>query len=172
MQYKVSVYEESLQGLNKDELKRMTKKISALISQGKYTVPLPKLAAAIEAQFVWCPATFTGTVKRQDDLESIQLFALDFDGGIDLDTALSRAKQYKIPAALYYETKSSVNYSKFRMVFACIQEIHDRDLAVLVQHCLFTVFVSHDCRVKLYSNFPLKQCVIVKNRNHEHELGT
>ena len=132
-------------------MKKLTPKINAEIAQGKHEVTLKKLAGAIEAEFAWCPAVFTNNRKKQDNLESIQLFALDFDGDLTFDEAQRRAEKYHLPIALYYETMTSHNFSKFRLVFACIQKVQDKDLAVLVQYCLCTIFEGVDTTSKDFS---------------------
>ena len=149
--YCISVYEESLQDLSKEKMKGITSKISSLIAKGRFKATLEQLASAVEAGFAWCPAVFTGDKKIQDDLQSIQLFALDFDGELTFDEARRRAEKYYLPIALYYETKTSVNFSKFRLVFACVQEVHDKDLAILIQYCLCTVFEGVDTTSKDFS---------------------
>jgi hypothetical protein len=151
MKYKVSVYPESFKGKDKSVMKESTKKITKLIPKFSRKLSVAELAAAIDNMRVFCPATFKGDHKSQDELEAIQFFALDFDGGIDIDTAKDRTEYYKLPIAIYYETSSSVNWSKFRLVFLCCQEVNDKDLAVLVQYCLCTVFPEVDKSSKDFS---------------------
>ena len=151
MKYKVSVYPESFKGKDKSFMKESTKKITKFIPKHGLELSVAELAAAIDNMQVFCPAVFKGDHKSQDEMEAIQFFALDFDGGIDIDTAKDRAEYYKLPIAIYYETLSSVNRSKFRLVFLCCQEVNDKDLAVLVQYCLCTVFPEVDKSSKDFS---------------------
>ena len=151
MKYKVSVYPESFKGKDKSFMKESTKKITKFIPKYSCELSVAELAAAIDNMQVFCPAVFKGNHKSQDEMEAIQFFALDFDGGIDIYTAKARAEDYKLPIAIYYETSSSVNWSKFRLVFLCCQEVNDKDLAVLVQYCLCTVFPEVDKSSKDFS---------------------
>ena len=151
MKYKVSVYPKSFKGKDKSVMKDSTKEITKLIPKHGLELSVAELAAAIDNMQVFCPAVFKGDHKSQDEMEAIQFFALDFDGGIDIDTAKDRAEYYKLPIAIYYETSSSVNWSKFRLVFLCCQEVNDKDLAVLVQYCLCTVFPEVDNSSKDFS---------------------
>ena len=151
MKYKVSVYPKSFKGKDKSVMKGSTKKITKFIPKYSCELSVAELAAAIDNMQVFCPAVFKGDHKSQDEMEAIQFFALDFDGGIDIDTAKDRAEYYKLPIAIYYETSSSVNWSKFRLVFLCCQEVNDKDLAVLVQYCLCTVFPEVDNSSKDFS---------------------
>lgn len=144
MKYKVSVYPESFKGKDKSYMNASAKKITKLIPKYSHELSVAELAAAIENMQVFCPAVFIGDHKSQDELSSIQFFALDFDGGIDIDTAINRAEQYKLPIAVMYETSSSVNWSKFRLIFLCCQEVNDKNLAVLIQYCLCTIFPEVD----------------------------
>lgn len=144
MKYKVSVYPESFKGKDKSYMNASAKKITKLIPKYSCELSVAELAAAIENMQVFCPSVFIGNHKSQDELSSIQFFALDFDGGIDIDTAINRAEQYKLPIAVMYETSSSVNWSKFRLIFLCCQEVNDKNLAVLIQYCLCTIFPEVD----------------------------
>ena len=151
MKYNVSVYPESFKGKDKSYMNASAKKITKLIPKYCQNLSVDELAAAIENMHVFCPATFIGNHKSQDELASIQFFALDFDGGIDIDTAINRAEEYKLPIAIRYETSSSRNWSKFRLIFLCCQEVRDKDLAVLIQYCLCTIFPEVDKTSKDFS---------------------
>ena len=100
MKYKVSVYPESFKGKDKSFMKESTKKITKFIPKHGLELSVAELAAAIDNMQVFCPAVFKGDHKSQDELEAIQFFALDFDGGIDIDTAKARAKRYKLVAVI------------------------------------------------------------------------
>ena len=151
MFYNVSVFPESFKGKTKAYMQEQTKKISKLIPQYSCRLSIEDLAKAIENMQVFCPATFIGDHKSQNELRSIQFFALDFDEGLDIETAKQRAEEYKLPIAIMYETSSSVNWSKFRLVFLCEQEVYDKDLATLIQHCLCTIFPEVDNASKDFS---------------------
>lgn len=149
MKYKISVYPKSIAGIEKSCIN--TKKIAACIASSQRTVLLKELAELIERQHVWCPCSFYGSQKKQKEMASIQLFALDFDGGISIEDAIARTERYHIPIALYYETKSSVNFSRFRLVFVCMQEVRAQEAATLIQYCLCTIFPEADPTSKDFS---------------------
>ena len=165
MRFKVSIYPESIKGIAKSEIN--TKKICKLIANHRYDISLSQLAEYIEEQYVWCPSTFNGELKRQDDLASIQLFALDFDGGITYTEVIKRADKYQLPIALSYETMSSESFSRFRIVFACNQVIIDKSMALLIQICLCSIFPEADTTSKDFSKlyFPGRNVTYSENSN-------
>ena len=73
-------------------------------------------------------------------MESMQLFAIDIDGGLEYSEALKRAEKYCLPVALSYETLSPVNFSKYRLVFACNDKITDKALIQLMLICFCIIF--------------------------------
>ncbi|MDE7138227.1 MAG: hypothetical protein K2O29_07215 [Ruminococcus sp.] len=156
--YSVSVYYRPVKN-DKKEIK--TSLICKNIAKYRISVTVEKLTELIENDYVWCPATFIGNDKKQDELDSIQIFALDFDGDLSLHDALERAERYSIPVAMYYETMSSENYSRFRFVFICNQVVEDKDIAVLISNCLCTVYPEADQTSKDFSKlyFPGKNSV-------------
>ena len=164
MSFKVSIYSESIKGMAKSDVN--TKKICRLIANHRYDISLLQLAEYIENQYVWCPATFKGNRKCQDELDSIQLFALDFDGGISYDDVIQRAEKFKLPVALSYETMSSVNFSRFRVVFACNQIITDKNMALLIQICLCSIYPEADTTSKDFSKlyFPGRNVTYNENK--------
>lgn len=149
MKYNISVYTNSIAEIEKSQID--TKKIAACIASTPKKVSLQELADLIGHQYVWCPCTFHGNRKTQKEMASMQLFALDFDEGISIEDAIKRTEQYHIPIALYYETKSSVDFSKFRLVFACVQEVDTAEAATLIQYCLCTIFPEADPTSKDFS---------------------
>ncbi len=158
--YHISVYPSPInKGQKKSEIE--VSKICKSIASYKGCVDINELSDLVEKGYVWCPATFTGERKKQDELDSIQIFALDFDGGISLTDALNRAEKYRIPVSLYYETMSSENYFKFRFVFICNQEVTYKNLAILISYCLCTIFPEADQTSKDFSKlyFPGRNSV-------------
>lgn len=149
MKYKVSIYPESVKGIKKEDI--ATKKICKFIAEYPKEVSLEEFSIYIENLHIWCPATFKGNRKAQNELSSIQLFALDFDGGISISEVLERAEKYRIPAAMYYETMNSVNFSKFRVVFICNIVVTDVKLALLIINCICTIFPEVDHTSKDFS---------------------
>ena len=64
----------------------------------------------------WCPAVFYNS-RRENDFKEAQLLTLDFDGGKSFDEVIQISKEYMLPVLFAYETFSSINSDKFRIVF-------------------------------------------------------
>lgn len=129
------------------ETKPSNKKVPAInarIAEQAYEVTLEELANAIQTGHTWCPAVFTGCHKKKEEIAQQSLFALDFDHGITLEEALSRARQYHLPVALCYETFSSENYDRFRLVFAHCMPVMDYRICILIQMALYMIFPESD----------------------------
>ena len=82
----------------------------------------------------WCPSIFSGS-RTIDNCVSTQLIALDFDEGVTFDEVKQKAEKYMLPIAFAYETFSSVNISKFRVVFRLDKTITDIDENSLKDLC-------------------------------------
>lgn len=96
----------------------------------------------------FCVSDFSGNIRRKEFFSSQQIFALDFDGGITYEEIISRMKKLRIPIALSYETFSSKNLDKFRIVLlhdSIITDIHISELITDVLLYLFPEADSH-CR--------------------------
>lgn len=80
------------------------------------------------------PATFKNGKRNKDNFEQQQLFALDFDNKdakrkLAFDEVKERASQYELPILFAYDTMSSTNHDKFRVVFLNDVSIADRRVA-------------------------------------------
>ena len=97
----------------------------------------------------FCPATFKDGKRNKDNFEQQQLFALDFDNkdtsnSITFDEVKKRAEHYELPVLFAYETLSSKNKNKFRVVFLNDISITDRKVAEAMQLALGTIFPEAD----------------------------
>lgn len=97
----------------------------------------------------FCPATFKNGKRGKDNFEQQQLFALDFDNkdannSITFDEVKKRAEYYELPVLFAYETLSSKNKNKFRVVFLNDISITDRKVAEAMQLALGTIFPEAD----------------------------
>lgn len=72
----------------------------------------------------WCPAIFNGK-SNKNNFKEIQLIALDFDGGISFEQVYQISETYMIPILFAYETFSSIDKNKFRIVFQLEKSIVD-----------------------------------------------
>jgi hypothetical protein len=125
--------------------KPTTKEISNRIAYYSDKDKLEKLPIIVgERGFTWCPATFTEGKRRIANFNSQQVFGLDFDNGITWEEVQSRASKYRIPIAFAYETFSSINRSKFRVVVCSDIEIADSRTARVIQLALMEIFPECD----------------------------
>lgn len=97
----------------------------------------------------FCTATFKNGKRSKDNFEQQQLFALDFDNKdtnnpITFDEVKKRAEHYELPMLFAYETLSSTNRDKFRIVFLNDTSITDRKVAEAMQLALGTIFPEAD----------------------------
>ena len=124
-------------------------KISTGIAKNKITLnnqnALIVIADSIgRCGHTFCPATFTDGERKQDSFEQMQLLALDFDGGISLQKVLDRAEECNLPVLFAYETFSSVNLDRFRIVFLNDMPITEKRLAKITLNALLAIFPEAD----------------------------
>ena len=95
----------------------------------------------------WCPAIFSGA-RTIDTFVSTQLIALDFDEGVTFDEVKQKAEKYMLPIAFAYETFSSINMSKFRVVFRLDKTITDISEFNFIMSVFMKIFSGCDtsCR--------------------------
>jgi len=96
----------------------------------------------------WCPASFIGEKRRVENFEQMQLFALDFDGGVTWDEVYQQSINYRTPILFAYETFSSINQSKFRVVFKNDIPITDIKTANVIILALMAIFKGCDQQCK------------------------
>jgi hypothetical protein len=123
--------------------------ISNRIAENKVTLKEPtdvkKVAYKVSEQgYSFCPATFFNNSRKQDNFEQMQLLTLDFDGGIPLEKIIERAGQCGLPILFAYETLSSVDKNKFRVLFLNDLPINDKQLAKISLNALMTIFPEAD----------------------------
>lgn len=97
----------------------------------------------------FCPATFKDGKRSKKKFEQQQFFALDFDNKIPKKTVSfkdvqDRANRYDLPILFAYDTFSSKNHDKFRIVFLNDISIPDRKVAEAVQLALGNIFPEAD----------------------------
>lgn len=92
----------------------------------------------------FCQTTFTNGSRKKENFEQQQLLVLDFDGGISTDNVFDRAKQYELQILFAYETFSSIDSDRFRVVFMNDAPILDIRVAEIYQNALITMFPEAD----------------------------
>jgi len=130
----------------------------------KYSLPYNKLPELIgEKGHTFCGAIFNGA-KQVVNFKAQQMFGLDFDNGITFDEVVKRCEKYDLPISFAYETFSSVNCSKFRVVMLHSFNIIDTQVASLIQLALMTIFPECDKACKDVSRLFFggnKKCIYV-----------
>jgi hypothetical protein len=109
----------------------------------------------------FCPTTFKSghddfekTRKRKENFDQLQLLALDFDKGISFEEVKNRAEHYDLPILFAYDTFTSRDHDKFRVVFLNDFPVTNIKIAELMLKSLATIFPETDpqCRspVQMY----------------------
>ena len=95
--------------------------------------------------YTFSPATFDNKTRSEKNFKQMQLFVLDFDGGISYNDVRDRANQYDLPILFAYDTLSSEDYNeKFRVVFLNDVPVNDKKAAKILKNALMTVFPEGD----------------------------
>ena len=97
----------------------------------------------------FCPATFKNNTRRKDSFEQQQIIALDFDNrdpstSVSLDEVRSRASKYDLKIVAAYDTFSSKDHDKFRVLFINDAAITDVRVMEAVQLALGYIFPEAD----------------------------
>lgn len=101
----------------------------------------------------FAPAAF-GNSRKASEVKQIQLLCLDFDNSdkiISLDEALDRSDRLDLPIAFAYETFSSHNCSKFRIVYRYYEPIVNQDFYKIMINIMFEIFPEADKATKDWS---------------------
>ena len=144
--------------------------VSRQLGQAKNLLTLKQIADTISAGYSFCPATFRDGVRNNDNVEQMQLFALDFDGDkkngtgcvLPYEEALKRAERCHLPVVMSYETKSSVNWSSYRLIFLYNSPIYEVRLMKLINYLLYYIFPESDKKCKDLARmfYPGKEIII------------
>ena len=127
--------------------------ISMRIAEKARTLELQKMNEFVESitldGHTFCPATFKGGKRSKDNFEQQQMFALDFDNKdpdrtVSFEDVKDRAEKYNLPILFAYDTFSSTEHDKFRVVFLNDTSIPDRKIAEAMQLALGTIFPEAD----------------------------
>jgi hypothetical protein len=125
--------------------KKQTSIINNKIASNEVEKDVSELSKYVgEYGHTWTPATFYNNKRSNDNFKCQQLFALDFDSGIAYKEIIERAQKYHIPITFIYETFSSINENRFRVVFMHYSIIDNNILAKYIQIALMAVFNECD----------------------------
>lgn len=90
------------------------------------------------------PATFSNGLRRVDNFEQMQLLVLDFDGKISFESVCERAKEHELPMLAAYDTFSSTNHNRFRIIFLNNIPIKNIKAAKIYKGALMEIFPESD----------------------------
>ena len=99
--------------------------------------------------YTFCPATFKNGIRKKENFEQQQFFALDFDNKnpdkkVSFEEIKERADLYELPVLFAYDTLSSKDHDKFRVVFLNDVAVPDRKVAEAMQRAMGTMFPEAD----------------------------
>ncbi len=93
----------------------------------------------------FCPAVFSGGSRKADMFVEMQLFALDFDGGISYEEVRETAARYGLPVCFsYYTFSAGPGKEKFRVCFLHKCRVKDRRAAKIIIEMLMRIFRGCD----------------------------
>jgi len=97
----------------------------------------------------FCPATFKDGKRSQENFEQEQFIALDFDNKdqktkISFEEVKARADHYELPILFAYDTLSSTDHDKFRVVFLNDVPMEHKKVAEAMQLAMGTIFPEAD----------------------------
>lgn len=130
---------------NSYEIAKISNRLSDMIAK---EIPFNEFCSLIGEQgHSFCVSDFYGK-RNKENFKSQQIFALDFDCGITYSEVSMRAESYGLPIALAYETLSSENGNRFRIVFVNAFQIDDIRVSEMIMDALIQIFPECDkaCR--------------------------
>ena len=125
--------------------RKMIVKITNQIAQCEAVYDMETVADLVGNEgHTFSPAVFKGK-RKADCFQEMQLFALDFDGGINYKTVEARCEEYDLPIAFAYWTFSSTEeHQKFRVVFVNDVVVDNRKAAEIMLAMLMRIFPEAD----------------------------
>ncbi len=125
--------------------KKMIVKITNQIAQCEAVYDIETVADLVGNEgHTFSPAVFKGK-RKADCFQEMQLFALDFDDGINYKTVEARCEEYDLPIAFAYRTFSSTEeHQKFRVVFVNDVVVDNRKAAEIMLAMLMKIFPEAD----------------------------
>ena len=126
---------------SKDEIRQINTRIVENIDE----VTLEELATYVGKKgHTFMPAIMSGNRKIENFCNQ-QVFALDFDGGMNVEKFMERAKEFEVEPAFLYETFSSTEeIPKFRAVFVNDCDLVKQVSAEIMTQLLMELFPEAD----------------------------
>lgn len=126
--------------------------ISKTIGHNPYELTLNEIAEVIENGYTISSPIYKNGIRKKENIIEMQLFILDFDGkdgcALDYADALKRAENYDLPVVISYETKSSVNWSRYRLIFLYKEPVRDMRIMDVINKLLLHIFPEADSTTK------------------------
>lgn len=129
---------------------RISKRIGKSVKEIQSAAELEEFISDVSQDgHTFCPATFKDGKRKKDHFEQQQIFALDFDNK-DPDKKISfaeikeRADFYELPVLFAYDTLSSKNHDKFRVMFLNDIPVTDRRTTEAMQKAMGIIFPEAD----------------------------
>lgn len=94
--------------------------------------------------YTFSPATFLNDKKKKENFQQMQMFVLDFDGGISFKEVLDRARKYELPILFAYDTFTSHDHDRFRIIFLNDVSINNKMAANIQKSALMIIFPEAD----------------------------
>ncbi len=126
--------------------------ISKSIAKHAKELTLEEIAKAIDDGYTISSPIYKNGEKKKENIIEMQLFILDFDGKdgctLKYEDALKRADDYDLPVVISYETKSSVNFSRYRLIFLYNEPVRDSRMMNIINQMLLRIFPEADPSTK------------------------
>lgn len=126
--------------------------ISKTIGHNLRELTLEEIAKTIENGYTISSPTYRNGVRKKENITEMQLFILGFDGKdgcvLTYPDAIRRAENYDLPVVISYETKSSVNWSKYRLIFLYHESVGDMRIMDIINRMLLHIFPEADSTTK------------------------
>lgn len=126
--------------------------ISKTIGNNPRELTLEEIAEAIKSGYTINSPIYRNGIRKKENIIEMQLFILDFDGKdgcvLSYSDALKRAECYDLPVVISYETKSSVNLSRYRLIFMYNEPVCDIRIMDIINRLLLHIFPEADSTTK------------------------
>lgn len=128
-------------------------KITNRIARSEVNITIDELVEAVGVNGqTFCPAIFNDAHRRAESFKEMQLFVLDFDGNLSVEEVRSISHIYGLPILFMYETLSSKDYNKFRVIFLNDVPVTDSRVAKIMILALMEIFNGCDTQPKSVCN--------------------
>ena len=134
---------------NNDEAAKISSRIGSKSKSISYKYIYNYMEVIGKCGLTFCPATFNNGTRKKSNFEQMQLLVLDFDNNdpnklITYDDVIDRAEYNELPVLFAYETLTSQDRDRFRIVFLNDVPIADIRAAEIALSALISIFPEAD----------------------------